>query len=92
MRASWGDPADCGVLFALCITLAPLGMWARPGEGCGCGDEIICRLRPEEVREGIWRIARLLGEGRAGGCCGTGVPAGESDGDSSELMSMVMFG
>jgi hypothetical protein len=86
---------------ALCIALAPLAMCAKPGEGtcwraaCGCGDEVICWLSPEGVRDGIWRALRFLGEcsidgdGRAGGGCGVGVPAGESLGDSSELMSMV---
>jgi hypothetical protein len=58
---------------------------------------VICWLRPEDVRDGIWRTARFRGEcsidgdGRAGGGCGVGVPAGESLGDSSELMSMVMM-
>lgn len=58
---------------------------------------MICWLRPDGVRDGIWRIARLPlpgersieGEGRAGGGCGVGVPAGESLGDSSELMSIL---
>lgn len=102
-RASCGDPIGCGVLMALCIARAPFVMWARPGEGScwswawGCGEEVICWLRPDGVREGIWRIARLLGDcsidgdGRAGCGWGVGVPAGESDGESSELMSMVMW-
>lgn len=100
MRASRGDPLGCGVLMALCMALAPFAMWAKPGEGicwsaaCGCGDEVICWLRPEDVRDGIWRTARFLGDesiagdGSAGGGCGVGVPAGESLGDSSELMSI----
>jgi hypothetical protein len=29
------------------------------------------------------------GEGCAGGGCGVGVPTGESDGDSNELISML---
>lgn len=99
MRASCGDAMGCGVFIALCIALAPLAMCAKPGEGicwrvaCGCGDDVICWLRPDEVREGIWRIARLPGDrssdgdGMAG--WGVGVPAGESEGDSSELMSMM---
>lgn len=94
----------CGVLAALCAARAPFAMWAYPGEGscwrmaCGCGDEVTCWLRPEGVREGIWRIARLLGDcsmdgdGRTGCDWGRGVPAGESDGDNSELMSMMMRG
>ena len=101
MRASWGDPSGCGVFIALWIALAPFAMWAKPGDGicwsaaCGCGEEVICWLSPDGVRDGIWRIARLLGDcsiegdGRAGGGWGVGVPAGESDGDSSELMSML---
>jgi hypothetical protein len=54
---------------------------------------VICWLSPDGVREGICRIARLLedcidGEFSAG--CGGGVScAGESCGDSSELMSMA---
>jgi hypothetical protein len=88
---------------ALCIARAPLAMCAKPGEvicwsaACGCGEDVICWLRPEEVRDGIWRTVRFLGEGSAegegragGGCgCGVGVPAGESLGESIELMSMV---
>ena len=45
------------------------------------------------MREGIWRIPRLLGDGRAGEARaggGGGVSrAGESCGDSSELISML---
>lgn len=54
-----------------------------------------CWLRPEGVRDGIWRLVRLLGDGSsdgdaaAGAGCGVGVPAGESDGDNNELISMV---
>lgn len=57
-----------------------------------------CWLRPEGVRDGIWRLVRLLGDGSsdgdaaAGAGCGVGVPAGESDGDNSELISMVKGG
>jgi hypothetical protein len=56
---------------------------------------VTCWPRPEDVREGIWRIARLLGDcsidgdGRAGVGCGVGVPAGESDGDSIDWMSIL---
>jgi hypothetical protein len=101
MRASCGDPCDCGVLMALCMALAPLAMCAKPGDvicwsvACGCGEEVICWLRPDDVRDGIWRTARFRGdcsidgEGSAGGACGVGVPAGDSLGESSELMSMV---
>lgn len=104
MRASCGEPIGCGVLAALCIALAPFAIWAYPGEGscwsiaCGCGEEVTCWLRPDDVREGIWRIARLLGDcsidgdGRAGCDWGAGVPAGESDGDNSELISMMRRG
>ena len=53
-----------------------------------------CWLRPDGVREGIWRMARLLGdcsEGDASAGGGGGVSrAGESCGESSELMSMVL--
>lgn len=101
IRASRGDPNGCGVLIALCIARAPLtAMWANPGEwraACDCGDDVICWLRPEGVRDGGWRVARLLlpgdriidGDGSAGGGCGVGVPAGESLGESSELMSIL---
>jgi hypothetical protein len=107
MRASRGEAIGWGVLMALCIALAPFVIWAYPGEGmrcwrvgCGCEEDETCWLRPEGVREGIWRRMRLLllllpgdrsndGDGRAGAGCGVGVPAGESDGDSNELMSMV---
>jgi hypothetical protein len=47
------------VFMALCIALAPLAIWAKPGEGtcwraaCGCGEEVICWLSPEDVRDGI---------------------------------------
>jgi hypothetical protein len=57
-----------------------------------------CWLRPEGVRDGICRLVRLPGEGSsdgdaaAGTGCGVGVPAGESDGDNNELMSMVFAG
>ena len=74
-------------------------MCATFGEGicarvaCGCGDEVHCWLRLEGVREGRLRMVRLLGERRAAGEAmaggGAGVPASESDGDSSELMSMA---
>jgi hypothetical protein len=86
---------------ALCMALAPLAICAKPGDvicwraACGCGEEVICWLRPDEVRDGIWRTVRFLGdcisdgEGSAGGGCGVGVPTGESLGESSELMSMV---
>jgi hypothetical protein len=101
MRASRGDPRGCGVLMALCMALAPFAIWAKPGEGTcwsaawGWGDEVICWLRPEGVRDGNWRGMCFLGDGTmdgdgsAGGGCGVGVPAGESLGESSELMSMV---
>jgi hypothetical protein len=104
MRASRGEPRGCGVFMALCMALAPFEMWAKPGEGtcwsaaCGCGDEVICWLSPECVRDGIWRPERSVrflgdcnidGEGRAGGGCGVGVPAGESLGDNSELISIL---
>jgi hypothetical protein len=103
MRASCDDPCDCGLLMTLCMALAPLAMCANPGDGicwraaCGCGEEVICWLRPDEVRDGIWRPARFLGDcsiagvGSAGGGCGVGVgvPAGESLGESSELMSIL---
>lgn len=74
-------------------------MCAKLGEGIcwrvawGCGDDVNCWLRVDDVREGMLRMLRPLGErraegeGTAGG--GAGVPAGESDGDSSELMSMT---
>lgn len=58
------------------------------------GDDVICWLRPDGVREGIWRMARLLGDcsdGEASAGCGGGVScAGESCGDSSELMSIML--
>ena len=61
-----------------------------------CGDDVICWLSAEGVLEGIcWRTVRLPGEGAAsidGDACvggGGGVWAGESDGDSSELMSIA---
>jgi hypothetical protein len=87
MRASRGDPRGCGVLMALCMALAPFAIWAKPGEGICCsaawgwGDEVICWLRPEDVRDGIWRTLRFRGDraidgdGSAGGGCGVGVPA-----------------
>jgi hypothetical protein len=102
MWASRGEPSGCGVPIALCIALAPFWICPYPGEGIcwratsGAGDEVICWLRPDGVLEGSWRMARLFGDrntdgdGRAGGGWGVGVPAGESDGDSSELMSMVL--
>jgi hypothetical protein len=81
------------------VKLARLGegtcWYATWGCACagGCGDEVICWLRPEAVRDGIWRIARLLGDCSAGDAragCGGGVSrAGESCGESSELMSML---
>lgn len=101
MRASRGDPKGCGVVIALCMALAPFVMWANPGEGicwraaCGCGDEVICWLSPEGVRDGICRTVRfrgdtcIEGDGIAGGGCGVGVPAGESLGDSRELISIL---
>jgi hypothetical protein len=103
MRASWGEPIDCGVEVALWTALAPLARWETPGEGrrwwtrCSWGDEVICWLRPEGVREGIWRTPRLGGDWRTAGegCCegwcegGGGVLVGVSEGDSSELMSMA---
>ena len=55
-----------------------------------------CWLRPDGVRDGIWRLVRFPGDrnsdgdAAAGAGCGVGVPAGESDGDSSELISMVV--
>lgn len=64
-----------------------------------CGDDVICWLSAEGVLEGIcWRAARLPGEraasidGEAWAGCGGGVWVGESDGDSSELMSMSTVG
>lgn len=102
MRASCGDAICCGVPIALCTPLAPFAMWAYPGDGTrcwsvwgGCGEDLICWLRPEGVRDGIWRLVRLPGDrssdgdGMVGAACGVGVPAGESDGDNSELISMV---
>jgi hypothetical protein len=101
MCASRGDPRGCGVFMALCMALAPFEMWAKPGEGacwseaCGCGEEVICWLRPECVRDGIWRTVRFLGDcsidgdGMVGGGCGVGVPAGESLGDNRELISIL---
>ena len=99
MRASWGEPSDCGVEVALWMGRVPLARWEMPGEGrrwwtrCSWGDEVICWLRPEGVREGIWRTPRLVGDWRtAGEGCwdgGGGVAAGVSEGDSSELMSMA---
>lgn len=86
------------------MALAPFAICAYPGEGfcwrtaCGWGEDVICWLRPEGVRDGSWRTLRLFGErssdgdGRAGGGWGVGVPAGESDGESSELMSMATQG
>jgi hypothetical protein len=59
MRASGGDPSGCGVPIALCTGRAPFAMCAKPGEGtcwrtaCGCGEEVICWLRPDGVRDGI---------------------------------------
>ena len=102
-RASRGEAACCAVLIVVCIALAPFAIWAYPGEGtrccraeCGCGEDMTCWLRPDGVRDGIWRRARFPGDGindgdgAVGAGCGVGVPAGESDGESSELMSMVM--
>jgi hypothetical protein len=103
MRASRGDPIGCGVLMALCIARAPFEtIWAKGdaacwSTACGCGEEVICWLRPDGVRDGIWRVARLLrpgdriidGDGRAGGGWGVGVPVGESLGDNIELISMM---
>lgn len=91
---------DCGVPIALCIGLAPpLATCVKPGEGTcwratrGCGEDVICWLSEEGVREGICRMARLLGDRRSDGDgivgCGVGVPAGESDGDRRELISMM---
>jgi hypothetical protein len=105
-RASRGDETCWGVFMALCIGLAPLAIWVKPGEGpldwrfwcCwGCGDDedMTCWLRPEGVRDGIWRLVRLPGDGSsdgdaaAGAGCGVGVPAGESEGERSELISMM---
>lgn len=97
-----------GVLLALWLLLAPLVKLAMPGDGicwwwyakwgcvgawcCGCGDEVICWLRPDALREGIWRFARLSGDcsdGDAMPACGGVSLAGESCGESSELMSMM---
>lgn len=104
-RDSWGDETCWGVPMALCIGRAPFAACEKAGDGpreCTCwgggaGDDMTCWLRPEGVRDGIWRLVRLPGErsrdgdNAAGGGAGwgVGVPAGESDGDSSELMSMA---
>jgi len=103
MRASRGEAAGWAVLIVVCIALAPFAIWAYPGDGtrccragCGCGEDMTCWLRPEGVRDGIWRRPRLPGDGindgdgTEGAGCGVGVPAGESDGERSELMSMTM--
>lgn len=56
---------------------------------------MICWLSPDGVRDGICRTVRfrgdasIEGDGIAGGGCGVGVPAGESLGDSRELMSIL---
>lgn len=104
MRASCGEAAGCGVPMALCTVLAPFAIWTYPGDGtlccrvwCGCGEDVTCWLRPEGVREGICRRVclpgeRMLdGEGTVGADWGVGVPAGESDGERSELISMVIL-
>jgi len=100
MRASRGEcrvRSTGGVLLALWMAQLPF-VKLTPGEGtcwytsCGCGDDVICWLRPDGVREGSCLVARLA-EGRSDGdpCaeCGGGVSwTGESWGESSELMSM----
>lgn len=88
-----GDACAVGVGVIVCWR------WWYPATGDG--DEVIWLLRPDAVREGICRMARLPGdcieadlvegEGSAGGGGGVSL-AGESCGDRRELMSIATGG